>query len=97
MKPVVWLDESLADLRVIGEYIAWDDPDAAYRVGQRIKAAADTLADHPEMGAPGRVEATRELVLSDLPYILSYQITPEAFRILAVIDTACKWPERFGT
>ena len=95
MKPVVWLDESLADLRVIGEYIAWDDPDAAYRVGQRIKAAADMLADHPEMGYPGRVEDTRELVISDLPYILPYQITHEAIRILAVIDTACKWPEHF--
>ena len=74
----------------------WDDPDAAYRVGQRIKATADRLADHPQMGYPGRVEDTRELVISDLPYILSYQITHEAIRILAVIDTACKWPERFG-
>jgi addiction module RelE/StbE family toxin len=74
MMPVVWLDEALADLRAVGDYIARDNREAAYRVLRRLKAVADTLADHPEMGRPGRVDGTRELVISDLPYILPYQI-----------------------
>jgi addiction module RelE/StbE family toxin len=95
MKPVIWLDEALADLRSIGEYIARDNAEAAYRVMRRIKAAADTLTDHPEMGRPGRVDGTRELVVSDLPYILPYQITAEAIRILAVMYTSRKWPDTY--
>jgi toxin ParE1/3/4 len=95
MKSVVWLDEAVADLRAIGEYIARDNAEAAYRVMRRIKAAADTLADSPEMGRPGRVEGTRELVISDLPYILPYQITDDAIRILAVMHTSRKWPDAF--
>jgi toxin ParE1/3/4 len=95
MRPVVWLDEALADLRAIGEYIERDNAEAAYRVMRRIKAVADTLADSPEMGRPGRVEGTRELVISDLPYILPYQITDDAIRILAVMHTSRKWPDAF--
>jgi addiction module RelE/StbE family toxin len=95
MMPVVWLDEALADLRAVGEYIARDNPEAAYRAMRRIKAAADTLADHPEMGRPDRVEGTRELVVPDLPYILPYQITREAIRILAVMHASRKWPDMF--
>ncbi len=95
MRPVVWLDEALADLRAVGEYIARDNRATAYRVMRRIKAAADTLADHPEMGCPGRVGGTRELVISDLPYILPYQITDAAIRVLAVMHTSRKWPDNF--
>lgn len=95
MMPVIWLDEALADLRSVGEYIARDNRYAAYRVMREIKAAADTLADHQEMGRPGRVEGTRELVISDLPYILPYQITQEEIRILAVMHTSRKWPDTF--
>jgi plasmid stabilization system protein ParE len=32
MMPVVWLDEALADLRAVGDYIARDNREAAYRV-----------------------------------------------------------------
>lgn len=95
MREVVWLDKALADLRAIGAYIAQDNAPAAYRVMRRIKAAADTLADNPEMGRPGRVDGTRELVISDLPYILPYQITDEVIRILAVMHTSRKWPDIF--
>lgn len=95
MKPVIWLDEALADLKAIGEYIVRDNAAAAYRVMRRIKAAADTLVDNPEMGRLGRVNGTRELVLSDLLYILPYQITGEAIRILAVMHTSRKWPDTF--
>lgn len=70
MNPIIWLDEALADLRAIGAYMAQDNAEAAYRAMRRIKAAADTLTDHPEMGRPGRVDGTRELVIADLPYSL---------------------------
>ena len=95
MSTVVWLDEALEDLKLIGEYIAQENANAAYNVLIKIKATADNLSRHPEIGRPGRVFGTREIVISDLPYILAYQITDRDIRILAVMHTSRKWPESF--
>ena len=88
MSAVVWLNEALEDLKSIGDYIAQENANTAYHVLIRIKAAADNLSRHPEMGRPGRVLGAREIVMNDLPYILVYQITGEDIRILAVMHTA---------
>lgn len=90
MMHVVWLEDAVNDLKMIGDYIAEDDPEAAYRVLTQIQAAADSLSRHPEMGRPGRVEKTRELVISGLPYILPYYIKKNEVRILAVLHTSRK-------
>jgi len=97
MMHVVWLEDAVNDLKMIGEYIAEDDPEAAYRVLTQIQAAADSLSRHPEMGRPGRVEKTRELVISGLPYILPYYIKKNEVRILAVLHTSRKWPGDFSS
>lgn len=93
---VVWLEDAVNDLKMIGDYIAEDDPEAAYRVLTQIQAAADSLSRHPEMGRPGRVEKTRELVIAGLPYILPYYIKKNEVRILAVLHTSRKWPGDFS-
>ncbi|MCZ6540320.1 MAG: type II toxin-antitoxin system RelE/ParE family toxin [Nitrospinae bacterium] len=93
---VVWLEDAVNDLKMIGDYIAEDDPEAAYRVLTQIQAAADSLSRHPEMGRPGRVEKTRELVISGLPHILPYYIKKNEVRILAVLHTSRKWPGDFS-
>ena len=85
MSAVVWLDEALEDLKSIGDYIAQENANAAYQVLIRIKATAYNLSRHPEIGHPGRVFGTREIVMSDLPYILVYQITDKDIHILAVV------------
>lgn len=90
MRAVVWLNEALEDLKSIGNYIAQENADAAYHVLIRIKAAADNLSRHPEIGRPGRVSGTREIVMNDLPYILVYQVTSKDIRILAAMHTARK-------
>lgn len=96
MMNVVWLEEAVSDLKAIGTYIAEDSPEAAYRVLTQIQAAADSLSRHPEMGRPGRVEKTRELVITGLPYILPYYLKKNEVRILAVMHTARKWPGDFS-
>lgn len=95
MNAVVWLNEALEDLKSIGDYIAQESTNTAYHVLIRIKAAADNLSRHPEIGRPGRVFGTRELAMNDLPYILVYQVTDKDIRILAVMHTARKWPQNF--
>ena len=92
---VVWLEEATRDLKEIGRFIAKDDAAAAYRVLTKIKAAADSLQHNPQMGRPGRVKKTRELIIPGLPYILPYTIRNKQSRILAVMHTSRKWPDEF--
>ena len=95
MMEVVWLDEALQDLKEIGRYIAEDDPAAAYRVLTKIEASTNSLQHHPQLGHPGRVLKTRELVVSGLPYIIPYYIKRQEVRILAVMHASRKWPDEF--
>ena len=95
MMNVVWLEDAVNDLKMIGGYIAEENPEAAYRVLTQIQAAADALQRHPEIGRPGRVAKTREMVVTGLPYILPYTLKKDEVRILAVLHTARKWPGDF--
>ena len=92
---IIWRRREVNDLDAIREFIADDNPDAAQRVSAAIEAAVDPLANHPNLGRPGRVEGTRELVVVGLPYIIAYRVREETVRILAVVHTSRQWPRRF--
>jgi toxin ParE1/3/4 len=44
------------------------------------------------MGRPGRIEGTRELVITGTPFIVTYRIRRNDLQILAVMHTSRKWP-----
>ena len=92
---IIWRRAALNDLEAIREFIAQDNPRAATRIFAAIKAAIDPLADHPNLGRPGRVEGTRELIVAYLPYIVVYRVAEGVVRVLAVIHTSRQWPRRF--
>ena len=85
----------MADRDAIFDYIESDTPRAAITVDERIEAAVLRLAQHPESGRPGRVEGTRELIVSDAPYVLPYRIIDRTVRILRVLHSARLWPDAF--
>jgi toxin ParE1/3/4 len=60
-----------------------------------IRIAIDRLAQHPNLGRAGRVEGTRELIISNAPYIVAYRVVEGQVRILAIIHTSRQWPRRF--
>jgi len=62
-----WSPFALADRDAIFDYIEADSPRAAVTVDRRIKASVEHLNRFPEMGRPGRIEGTRELVISRTP------------------------------
>lgn len=92
---VKWSRKALLNLDNAVEYIAADNSAAAADVAQRIWDASQMLAKQPGMGRPGRVTGTRELVISDLPYILPYVEKGGAVIILRVMHTSMKWPRSF--
>ncbi len=76
------------------EYIAQDNPLAAITQDEEIERQTDLLTTQPEMGRPGRVRGTRELVISQTPFIAVYRIGKQRNRIeiLRFLHGAQRWP-----
>jgi len=87
-----WSVFALADREAIFDHIEADSPRAAVSVDDRIQTCVEHLLQFPEMGRPGRIEGTRELVISRTPYIASYRIAGDTLRILRLLHGAQKWP-----
>jgi toxin ParE1/3/4 len=64
---IVWSGPARADLESIFEFIAQDNQYAAALVVKRIRDRVRQLARMPRIGRIGRVENTRELVVSRTP------------------------------
>jgi toxin ParE1/3/4 len=92
---VRWTAPALRDLEAIGDYSARENPAAAAGIVNRILDQADLLASYPHAGRAGRVPGTRELVISNTPFILPYRVREEAVEVLAVFHGAQQWPESF--
>ena len=88
-----WSIFAQADREAIFDYIEADSPQAAITVDDRIRQQVEGLIKFPEMGRPGRIEGTRELVIQRTPYIAAYCIVGDTIRILRVLHGAQMWPE----
>jgi len=93
-KRIRWTLRALRRLDEIGAYIEQDNPEAAARVVVRIVTAVDTLTDLPATGRPGRIKGTREIVLTDIPYIIPYRVRRD-IEIITVMHAQQKWPKAF--
>lgn len=69
---IKYTESAKADLHGIRSYIAQENPLAARKVIQAIRNQVDILLDQDGIGRPGRIDDTRELVISGLPYIVRY-------------------------
>jgi toxin ParE1/3/4 len=92
---IKWLDLAVDDLDDIAGYISQDNPEAARRTVRRLWTAVKSLAEQPEMGRPGRVHGTRELVVSDTPFVVPYRVVGSEIEILRVLHGARDWPKSF--
>lgn len=92
---LAWSRLSFEDRDRIFDYIAQDNPQAAAALDTRIEAQVMRLVLHPEMGRPGRVAGTRELVIAQTAYIAAYRIERDRIRILRILHSAQLWPEGF--
>jgi toxin ParE1/3/4 len=83
-----------ADLAELVEYIAADNPTAGYRVHEDIRKQTGLLAIYPEIGRPGRVRGTRELVVTGTPYIAAYRFAGGVVTVLRLLHGARRWPQK---
>jgi toxin ParE1/3/4 len=89
---IKWSLPAFNDLDSAGKYIAEDNPNAAERIASRIQEAVEYLVEQPNMGRPGRLNGTRELVVSGTPFIVVYWVRDGLVQILRVLHHARKWP-----
>jgi toxin ParE1/3/4 len=90
-----WVRLALDDLQKIDAFISSDNPSAAKKVLALIRGTTQLLKEHPQIGRPGRVAGTRELVISNTPFIVPYRVVSEEIQILRVIHGARHWPVNF--
>ena len=93
---IVWTEQATLQLDRAHDYIALSNSEeVAARIMMHIVASVQLLASFPMSGRRGRVPGTRELVISNTPFIAAYTIDHDRIVILAIYHGAQLWPEAF--
>jgi len=91
---VVWSSRAIGHLARLRAYIARENPEAAARTAATLLATVNRLADLPNLGRPGRVAGTRELVVPGTPYVIPYRVRIRRLEIVAVLHGRQRWPNQ---
>jgi toxin ParE1/3/4 len=89
---VIWTPNARRNLEEQLEYVADDNHTAADRLSVEVEQQTDILADYPEIGRPGRVSGTREIVINRTPYVAVYRIRKDLIEIVRLLHGAQLWP-----
>jgi toxin ParE1/3/4 len=82
-----WTVTAADDLEQIALYLKANDPAFAHSTVVKIYEAVP-LRRFPNRGRAGLHKDTRELVVSDLPYLVVYQVLPDAVMVLRIVHGA---------
>ena len=88
MRSLIFAKPAAQDLSQIADYIALDNPIAAEKVFREVIQTTEALAHFPNLGRRGRVTGTREIILSNAPYVVVYRSNPDRIIIIAIFHTA---------
>jgi toxin ParE1/3/4 len=91
---IEWSALALEDRLAIFDYIEADSPGAAVRIDEHIRGEVKRLKQFPEIGRPGRIEGTRELLIAHTPYIAAYRVAGKIIVILRILHGARQWPDK---
>lgn len=87
-----WTPLAADDLSSAHEFLVEQNRSAAGKLIDRTLTAIEVLGRFPQMGRPGRVEGTRELVVA--PFIVAYRVTGTEVQILSILHAARQWPDK---
>jgi addiction module RelE/StbE family toxin len=91
---IIWSNDANEELNGILEYfLGAEEADLGMEVVEDIFNSTDRLIDYPLMGRAGRWPNTRELICNSRPYIIIYEIMPDAIHILRVIHMSRLFPD----
>ena len=91
-----WTEQATQQLDQAHDYIALSTgKEVASRITMQIVTSVQQLAAFPMSGRAGRVPGTRELVISNTPFIAAYAIDKADIVVLAIYHGAQHWPAGF--
>jgi toxin ParE1/3/4 len=83
-----WTLAAAADLEHIKDYLTEHSPHLAQSTVRELYETIRSLKASPNRGRMGRIEGTRELVFSHLPYIAAYRVKEQTIEVLHIYHTA---------
>lgn len=93
---IEWTEQATRQLDQAHDYIALsNNKDVADRITTRIVTSIQQLATFPMSGRSGRVPGTRELVISNTPFVAAYAVDRDRIVVLAIYHGAQQWPNAF--
>jgi len=93
---IEWTEQAIRQLDQAHDHIALSNSEeVATRITMQVVTSVQQLGAFPMSGRAGRVPGTRELVISNAPFIAAYAIDKGRIVILAVYRGAQRWPEGF--
>jgi plasmid stabilization system protein ParE len=76
--------EAIAHINTIYSYIEARNPEAARRVIERVRAAAEQLSEFPRIGHGGVVPGTLEWVVKGLPYVIVHEVDAQRNEVIVL-------------
>jgi toxin ParE1/3/4 len=93
---IEWTEQATQQLDQAHDYIALSNSEeVAERITTQIVTTVQQLSAFPMSGRSGRVPGSRELVISNTPFIAAYALDHDRVVILAIYHGAQQWPEAF--
>jgi addiction module RelE/StbE family toxin len=86
-----WKQDAFDDRERIMDFIALDNPQAAFDLDELFEKKANMLVDQPKLFKPGRMKGTREAVAHP-SYVLVYEVSSDTVTVLRVLHTSQAWP-----
>lgn len=82
-----------SDLKDAFDFLHTENPRAAAATLNMLFASIRSLADLPERGRPGRIEGTREFVVTRTGHVIDYILRGDEGIILRVRHGRQHWPQ----
>ena len=79
-----WTPPAAADLQSISEYLKQSHPPYREPTMRKLYQRIRALKDAPHVGRPGRIEGTRELLFTPLPYLAVYRVNEQSIEVLRI-------------
>lgn len=91
---LIWSRRAVQQLADLRDFISQDSEQSASDVATSILATVELLKSHPDIGRPGRILGTSELVIPGTPYIVPYRVRQGRLELIAVFHGRQQWPAR---
>jgi toxin ParE1/3/4 len=85
---IVWTVPARRKRDLAIEYVAQESLRAAFNQLNEIDLQADRLLEQPNMGRPGKIRGTRELVIRHTPFIIGYRVKGDVVQIFRFLHGA---------